>query len=353
MIHYSFEKQKIKVLPGIYRNHSELLELDINEDNDTFVILMTERTRDKRSTISVKRFDAQGELIQNIQLAPLPNSSILYGQTTNLPGKEQFIVGTYSHKRSNYSRGIFIAQLDPNSQAPPTLKYFNYGDLKNFFSYMKAKRAARVKQRVERRKIKGKKLRFNYRLLVHDIVQDDEGNFLMIGEAYYPKYGNYSSFSYYPGYGNLAFEGYKYTHAVIIAFSPEGKLVYDNSFEINDVQTFQLDQLVSLNVQDGKVILLYTYEDVIRSKIIQGNEVLEGKAFNEIELAFENDIVGNNNSEVGGLKKWYGDYFFAYGVQKIKNLAVTGQNISREVFYINKIFYSFDSVSAETSAEVR
>ena len=311
MIHYSFEKQKIKVLPGIYRNHSELLELDINEDNDTFVILMTERTRDKRSTISVKRFDAQGELIQNIQLAPLPNSSILYGQTTNLPGKEQFIVGTYSHKRSNYSRGIFIAQLDPNSQAPPTLKYFNYGDLKNFFSYMKAKRAARVKQRVERRKIKGKKLRFNYRLLVHDIVQDDEGNFLMIGEAYYPKYGNYSSFSYYPGYGNLAFEGYKYTHAVIIAFSPEGKLVYDNSFEINDVQTFQLDQLVSLNVQDGKVILLYTYEDVIRSKIIQGNEVLEGKAFNEIELAFENDIVGNNNSEVGGLKKWYGDYFFA------------------------------------------
>ena len=119
------------------------------------------------------------------------------------------------------------------------------------------------------------------------------------------------------------------------------------------MQTFQLDQLVSVNLQDGKVILLYTYEDVIRSKIIQGNEVLEGKAFNEIELAFENDIVGNNNSEVGGLEKWYGDYFFAYGVQKIKNLAVTGQNISREVFYINKIFYSFDSANAETSAEIR
>lgn len=352
MIHYSFQKQKIKVLPGIYRNHSELLELDINEENNTFVILMTERTRDKRSTISVKRFDADGELIQNIQLAPLPNSSILHGQTTNLPGKQQYIVGTYSHKRSSYSRGIFIAKLDPNSQTPPTLKYFNYGDLKNFFNYMKAKRAARVKQRVERRKIKGKKLRFNYRLLVHDIVEED-GNFLMVGEAYYPKYGNYSAFSYFPGTGNLAFEGYKYTHAVVIAFSPEGKLIYDNSFEINDVLTFQLDQLVSLNLQDGKVILLYTYEDVIRSKIIQRNEVLEGKAFNEIELAFENDIVGNNNSEVGGLKKWYGDYFFAFGVQKIKNMAVTGPGMSREVFYINKIVYSFDSVNVETSAEVR
>lgn len=352
MIHFSFDEQKIKVLPGIYRNHSELLELDVSETDNTFNILMTERTRDKRSTISVKRFDADGEMQQNIQLEPLPNTSILYGQATNLPGERQFIVGTYSHKRSNYSRGIYIAELQLNSEEPPRLKYFNYGDLKNFFNYMKAKRAARVKQRVERRKIKGKKLKFNYRLLVHDIVRDN-GNFIMIGEAYYPKYGSYSSFAYYPGYGNMAFEGYKYTHAVVIAFNPEGKIIYDNSFEINDVQSYQLDQLVSLNVQNGKVILLYTYEDVIRSKIIQGNEVLEGKAFNEIELAFENDIVGNNNSEVGGLKKWYGDYFFAYGVQRIKNMAANGVGLHREVFYINKIIYSFDEVNAETSAEIR
>ena len=121
-----------------------------------------------------------------------------------------------------------------------------------------------------------------------------------------PKYGSggyFGSFAYYPGGGNLAFEGYKYTHAVIIAFDPTGKLLYDNSFEINDVLTTQLDQLVNINVQDEKIILLYTYENVIRSKIIQGDEVLEGKSFNEIALAFEEDIVSNNNSEMGGLKK--------------------------------------------------
>ena len=173
----------------------------------------------------------------------------------------------------------------------------------------------------------------------------------MIGEAFYPKYGSagyYGSYTYFPGY--QAFEGYKYTHAIIIAFDSDGKLIYDNSFEINDVLSFQLDQLVSINVQVGKIILLYIYENIIRSKIIQGDEVLEGKAFNEIELAFEDDIVGNKNSEMGGLKKWYGDYFFAYGVQKIKNLR--GSVVAtREVFYINKIVYSFDSDNAETSVE--
>jgi len=351
LIHYSFETEKIKVLPGIYRNRSELIELNIDEATNTFTVLMTEQTREKLSTISLKRFNAKGDLLQNTLLEPLPNSSIMYGRTTSLTNKHQFIVGTYSHKRSNYSRGIYIAQLDRSAQEKPKITYFNYGDLKNFFNYMKAKRAARVKERVERRKVQGKKVRLNYRLMVNDIVKDN-GNFLMIGEAYYPKYGNVAHYGgYNPGLNYQAFLGYKYTHAVIIAFDSEGKLVYDNSFEINDVLSFRLDQIVSINVQDNRVILLYTYENIIRSKIIEGDEVLEGKAFNEIELAFESDIVGNNNSEVGGLKKWYGDYFFAYGVQKIKNLRANGFVINREVFYVNKIVYSFDSDNAETSAE--
>lgn len=351
MIHYGFEAQKIKVLPGIYRNRSELIELNVDEDSNTFTVLMTEQTREKLATISIKRFNADGELLQNTLIEPLPNSSILYGHLITVPGQKQLVVGTFSHRRSNYSRGIYIASIDPNTQETPALKYYNYGDLKNFFNYMKAKRAARVKQRVERRKIKGKKLRFNYRLMVHDILEEN-GNFLMIGEAYYPKYNSASNYAYYPGFGYLAFEGYKYTHAVVIAFDQQGRLVYDNSFEINDVLSYQLDQLVNINAQDDKVILLYTYEDVIRSKIIQGDQVLEGKAFNEIELAFENDIVRNNDSEVGGLKKWYGDYFFAYGVQKLKNIAPNGIDVNREVFYINKIIYSFDPVNAETSAEI-
>ncbi len=342
LIHYDFGSQKIKVLPGIYRNNSELIEINVNETNKTFSVLMTERTRDKRYTISIKTFNEGGDLMQNTLLEPRPNTSILYGRSTHFSKTDQFVVGTYAHRRSTYSRGIYIARLskDPDQQADIT--YFNYGDLKNFFSYMKARRAARVKERVERRKIKGKKVRLNYRLLVHDIIQEN-GNYLMIGEAFYPKYG---SSSYYGAIGrlprgqNLAFEGYKYTHAVLIGFDNNGKLQYDNSFEINDVLSYQLDPLVSVGVENDQVVLLYTYENVIRSKIIKRSEVIEGKAFNDIKLKFEDDIVHNNDADIGGLKKWYGNYFFAYGVQKIKNLKDRNVDLNREVFYINKITYS-------------
>ncbi len=343
LIHYHFREQKIKVLPGIYRNNSELLEINVDEVTNTFSVLMTERTRDKRYTVSVKVFNENGDLLRNTFLEPRPNTSILYGRATSFAREDQFIVGTYSHKRSNYSRGIYIARLNADPNLPPDITYFNYGDLKNFFNYMKARRAARVKERVKRRKIKGKKIRFNYRLLVHDIIKENDGNYLMIGEAYYPKYGSggyYGGFGRLPGGQNLAFEGYKYTHAVLIAFDPNGKLQYDNSFEINDVLSYQLDQLVSVGIEEDQIVLLYTYENVIRSKIVQGNEVLEGKAFNDIKLKFEDDIVRNNDSEVGGLEKWYDDYFFAYGVQRIKNLRDRRVDLNREVFFINKIIYT-------------
>jgi len=353
LIHYNFSTEKIKVLPGIYRNNSELIEINVNEINRTFSVLMTERTRDKRNTISIKAFNETGDLLQNNILEPRPNTSILYGRSTHFSRTDQFIVGTYAHKRSNYSRGIYIARLSKDPDQLADITYFNYGDLKNFFSYMKARRAARVKERVERRKVKGKKVRFNYRLLVHDIIQEN-GNYLMIGEAFYPKYG---SSGYYGGIGrlpsaqNLAFEGYKYTHAVIIAFDANGKLQYDNSFEINDVLSYQLDQLVSVGMEKDKIVLLYTYENVIRSKIIQRNEVIEGKAFNDIKLKFEDDIVRNNDSDIGGLKKWYNNYFFAYGVQKIKNLKARNVDLNREVFYINKINYSPNTPKASLEGE--
>ncbi|MGI9541639.1 MAG: hypothetical protein ACR2MX_00185, partial [Cyclobacteriaceae bacterium] len=226
--------------------------------------------------------------------------------------------------------------------------YFNFADLQNFFSYMRAKREARIKKKIERRKIEGKKLRFNYRFLVHNLIEDDDGKYLMIGEAFYPKYNSNNYGSYFGGgfvrgagryQRNLAFEGFKYTHAVVIAFDRSGKLLYDNSFEINDVLSYDLEQFVNVSVEDDRLVLLYIYENVIRSKLVQADEVLEGKSFNEIALNFEEDVAKNPDSEFGGLELWYDNKFFAYGVQKIKNLTGQSVKLNREVFFVNKIQY--------------
>jgi hypothetical protein len=137
----------------------------------------------------------------------------------------------------------------------------------------------------------------------------------------------------------MSFEGYKYTHAVVFGFDRRGRLIWDNSFEINDVTSYTLEQFVQVSLSDEQMALVYMYENEIRTKIIQGNDVVEGKTFNELELSFEDDIVDYTRSEYGGLEKWYDGYLYAYGVQKIKNTKGERVRSEREVFFINKIVY--------------
>lgn len=342
---YDMEEKKPKVLPGFYNNNSDIVEIRIDDDTRTFTTILNERTFKKKITISLKTFTEDGELLQTKALESDYEKSLIDGVSTTFESGVQYVAGTYARRRSEYSRGLYLAKLQGGEQL--LMKYHNYADLENFFSYMKAKREKRVKDRISRRKVQGRKVKFNYRLLVHDIIQRGE-EYILIGEAYYPKYSSYGSSAYFdaPYYENSRqnwidpnFIGYKYTHAVVVGFDRSGNILWDNSFEINDVITIQLNEFVKVSAEEDRIILLYIYEDVLRSKIIEGGQIVEGKTFDPIELQFQSDEIRDNYKEVEGLEKWYDRKFYAYGIQNIKNLKDKNVKLNRRVFYINKIQY--------------
>ena len=87
-------------------------------------------------------------------------------------------------------------------------------------------------------------------------------------------------------------------------------------------------------------MLLYLYDNQIRSKIIEGDEVIEGKRFDNLKLTFEDDKVNDYSAnKIGGLEKWYGNTYAAFGIQRIKNLKDAGVELNRRVFYVNKVQY--------------
>ena len=338
LIRYEFGKSQVTVLPGIFNEKSEIEHLEVDDDLMLINVLTSFKTKDGGRSLSLKTFSEEGELLKNVNLQPSAERSLLFGRTVKLAADVELIVGTYTKKRSELSRGIFLARIAADGEQ--VINYYNYADLKNFFSYMKAKRQKRIEQRIKRRKVKGKKNKFNYRLLVHEVVERD-GRFIMVGEAFYPRYSQSSYYGGYYGVGsyNTFFEGYRYTHAVVFGFDRRGRLIWDNSFEINDIESYTLDQYVHISSTDEEMALLYLFENEIRTKVIQGNEVLEGKTFNELKLSFEDDVLSNRENEYGGLERWYGGNLFAYGVHKIKNLKDDGVRLNREVFFINKLRY--------------
>lgn len=342
VILYHLPTQKFKVLPGFYLKRSELLQIEIDDKKEIFRVITTAQTLDKNNTINIKTFDKDGELMINLTLKPDRDINLLDGRSTGIHGNSQFVAGTYSQLRSarkgkeSYSMGIYVARLDANGEQ--IINYYNYADLENFFSYMKARKQKRIKKRIERKKIKGKQIKFNYRLIVHNILERENGNYILLGEAYHPVYSNRNN-TYMSSFYQPDLKGFRYTHAVLFCFDSSGKHIWDNSFEINDITSYNLEKYVHVDAMNDKLVLLYNFENVIRTKIIKGDEVIEGKSFNDIALKFDSDEAKDEDNEMGGLKSWYDDNFYAYGVQHIRNKNNDSVNLNRKVFYVNKINY--------------
>jgi hypothetical protein len=310
-------------------------------------VLISAKNQSKQRTIWIKNYGPDGSLYRNFPLQSQENKHLIFGRSLKTDGNRQIVAGVYGSRNSEYSRGMFIASID--QAGAEQIRYYNFGDLENFFKYMKANREKRVKNRIERRKIKGKKIRFNYRFLVHELVPYKD-QFVLLGEAFYPKYRSIDG-GYYGGFFNASspmpnsiiqqgriFDGYFYTHAVVMGFNQDGKLLWDNSFEINDVRTFTLDQFVKLEVLSDRIALMYVFENHIRTKMIQDNLVLEGKTIDPIRTKNEAEIVKQEKNDVNKLEYWYDNYLYAYGVQDVVTPLPEG-DVKRKVFFINKVHY--------------
>lgn len=341
VLYFSFLTNKSRVLPGMFNEAGELNQIQVNDDG-SFDILISAMNYKRQRTIWIKNYDAEGNLITNVPLNPEDNTHLIFGRLIKMPDQSQLVAGVYGTRSSEYSKGIFISSINPEGIAQT--RYYHFADLQNFFKYMKAKREERVKSRIQRRKIKGKKIRLTYRFLVHEIIPYNN-QFLLLGEAFYPKYtpidratiGFFNPYFIARNRGIIQdgriFEGYFYTHAVVMGFKPNGDLVWDNSFEINDVKTFQLEQFVKVKPVGEKLALLYLFDNKIRTKIIHDNQVLEGKSEEPIKTGVQGDVARSNREEN---KLSYGprNSLYAYGVQEIES--ETGR-FKRRVFYINRI----------------
>jgi len=340
-----------QVLPDFYKEDNEILDLVVDDKKKLANIVMSEEIFDKRTSTSIRTFAENGDLIINKRLIPDTETSLIDASTTSFERGRQYVAGTYTHKRSKYSRGLYIAQLINGKQN--FIRYYNYGDLDNFFGYMKEKREKRIKKKVKRRKEKGKRLKFNYRLMIHEMFEQN-GQYILIGEAYYPKYrhnniynGGALAASSRPFYRNSVYDNstymlqeYEYTHAVVVGFDRNGNLLWDHSFELSDIETLTLKNFVEISREDDRLVLVYVEDDEIKSKVIQGNKILEDKSSNPIKLKYKDDELAyeayNTSEEI---KFWYEKTFYVYGAQHIRNTEIESPNNDRKVFYINKIKY--------------
>ncbi len=187
-------------------------------------------------------------------------------------------------------------------------------------------------KRRQKKENKGKELNLDYNALVHDIIEQKDG-YIMISEFYNPVYHTPSGQS-----ANSTFMGYDYTHAAILAFDKTGNLKWSNAFKMNPTyKPMRLKRFLEAN-SDG----LNTNVTFLSQSLIQVNSFdVNGKITQDQKLAaVETGKEGDKTkwSEETDILFWYDQNFLAFGMQKVKNSQVDGNN-KRKVFFVNKLSF--------------
>lgn len=374
LLYTNLQTRQSKVLPSAMKGAAEIQSVDIDSVNHRVNVTYSVK-KGKSYYLVVKSFDEDGRQDAQVILEPEDQFALLNGKLSPLTDTTQLMIGTYGYKsmqstqRGPVSQGLYMSQITPEEVLPT--RYYSFTDFKNFFSFLSPREQEKKERQIARQKERGGDLKLNYQLLVHDLIPNGD-QYILVAEAFNPTfryqnnypYGGFGSpfgfgspwggmyspygwgwglWSMNPWYGGSrgffgnnqqVFDGWQYTHAVVAGFDKRGNLLWDNSFEIDNVKTMKLKEKVRTSLRDGQVTLFYSNNGVIRSKAVKGNLVLDNGPAHEkvITTAREGDKVRRNTNE--DLEYWYDNYFLAWGYQRIQNEAEGGR---RNVFYLNKI----------------
>lgn len=244
----------------------------------------------------------------------------------------RFVAATVSSIRNRYNRyedytdGIYFCTMPFGRE--PTARLYTLANITSFYRKAHAQMFQFFPGRKDAPGSAG------YPLQIHPDIKGDNNENILLAEAYYP---HYLTQIYYDAYGmsrtRRVFNGYKYTHALALAFNNEADLLWHEAMEIKDVQTYSRRTRTDI-ISDGQQAgIIYSMNNNLRYQIVSNGKAMGDVGSVSLPLKYRNDVVKqavNNNVRV-----WHGDFLLVYGYQNIEN-STQGQ---RRVFFVQKVAF--------------
>ncbi len=234
----------------------------------------------------------------------------------------------------DYTTGFYSIALHSLNQ-PPKINYYNFLEFENVVGNLKSEEF----QKKKKKKKEDLETSLEYNVLLHDLKIID-GQIYLVAEAYYAKYHTETSF-YYDYYNRsmpittTIFDGYQFFNTFIGSFNQNGKKLWDNSFEIFNILTFEKEKRIISYKHNNSLVFAYNYEGKIAHKIFnKEGKIISGVKKINLGLLDEADHI--MDAADSGLRYWFGNHFIAYGREVIVNNE-NSTNARRYVYYLNML----------------
>lgn len=358
---YDLDNKAIKVLPGFFQKDTELVDLRVNL-NHTFNVVMIDRALRDKQKLVFRTYDENGKILLEDEVPIDDKITLQTGITSTLEREDLAILGSWGEGNSKQSNGFFALPIDPFHDQK--IVYTALAELKHYLDYVKPNRAKRIQDKTKEELAAGDIPNYVNYVTPYRIMEYKKG-FIMLAEVYNPSSSSifnassnpYSPYyynpyyypygMYYPGYGRFYSPPYSYgnnprasgdiksVQTVLVAFTPDGKVQWDYSMELDEVKRSALEQVSDFYYLNSEIVILYKKESELKAKRIdlEAGEVED--LTEKIRLNYPEDEWRSEREGEGDVRYWFGNTFYVWGYQSIRN--ATLEDRSRDVFYINKV----------------
>ena len=286
--------------------------IDIKKINESmFEVIVLSESLDKSNLISKRRYDINGNEINRIQTS-IKNRSIISGNFYNINSNKTIGIGLYGNKNSNDATGIYVSNFLNNKLE--YLRKYNFFELPNFYTSDKKYLKKNILKKIENKNYN--KIKLNHNFIPNELIKIDD-NLVFSAESILLNYNNnnnYSYISYYNTYAgtydkmiNPNFKGYDHTNFLIISFNLNGEINWNESFKINDLNTFDKAPYFKSLIYKNDIIAFYINKGFFKYVLIDGKKEIKTIP---IVTKYEDDKIKETETNPEATKLWYNNNYY-------------------------------------------
>jgi len=359
---FELSTNHIKAVPGFFQKDTELVDMRLNE-NKTFNVVLIDRGTKGERNLTFRTFDASGKLLLEDVVPIEENKTLQTGLTSTLQREDLILLGTWGERSSKQSTGFFSLRIDPFNEQK--VNFVPFGELAHYLDYLKPKRAQNIKDDTKSDLEMGRIPSYVNYVMPYKITEHKDG-FLLMAEVYQPSstmnpyynspyynpyynpygYSSYGQGYYYPGmsrmyrpmpYGSNVknSDEIKTSETVLIAFDGQGHIKWDQSMTLDEIKMPSVEQVADFCMTDDRIHFIYRKESDLKLKTISLKNDTVNTYSEKIKPLNPVDEIRSEKDGEGSIKHWYGNVFYTYGYQTIRNLG--NEDRVRDVFYVNKV----------------
>lgn len=359
---YRPEDGQLKVVPGFFLSGMELLDVRVNE-NYTFNILISARMPNNQRKLVLRTFDEDGVQLLEDEIE-LPAGFVpLSGITSTLVRPDLAIIGTYAIGKNRTSTGIYFTLADPDKQQP--IQFIEYDRIPHFLDHLPARKANKIKQQAARDRLRGQASSFRASVLPLRLAESEKG-FALLVETYQASsamnanphtnpYNWGNPMNPLTGFGWAPFTSryyampysfydpsptdlvYKTIAAQAVVLGNAGEVLADLHLALSGDQQTTLEQASDFLFNSQTTAILYKKEDELYATFSAHTGELSRADTVRIELSRETEEVRNESDYGGGVRWWFQDSFYCWGLQTVRDRDKQTEDRTRYVFYINRV----------------